>query len=177
MKKTFFQQQTPSAKYSERFVQDFPINIPIEKIDLHKWFIEMNDIDYRSYSPAHKAIGSYFRNGKFFMTNVENIGMDSVIQNYELKSHAANSIQMYSAKSKVYIWRWFPVTVGVPWEMYVQPVSSTSCRFICMIGVDYPNAFLRIANWFNGLGGLFLRKHLKKEGKAFALDIEQKFKL
>lgn len=176
MKNKFFQQQTPSAKYSERFTQSFPINIPMEKIDLHKWFIEMNDVDYRSYSPAHKAVGSYFRNGKFFMTNVENIGMDSIVQNYELKKHAVNSVQMYSEKSKVYIWRWFPVTVSVPWEMYIQPVSSTSCRFICMIGVDYPNVFLRIANWVNGLGGLFLRKHLAKEGKAFALDIERKFK-
>ena len=175
MKKKFFQQQTPSAKYSERFTRSFPINLPMEQIDLHKWFIEMNDVDYRSYSPAHQAIGSYSRDGRFFMTNVENIGMDAIVQHYELKSHASNSVRMYSAKSKVYIWRWFPVTVGVPWEMYLQAVSSTSCRFICMIGVDYPNLLLRIANWFNGLGGLFLAKHLKKEGKAFALDIEQKF--
>ena len=176
MKKKFFQQQTPSVKYSERFTRSFPLNLPMDQIDLHKWFREMNDADYRSYSPAHKAIGSYSRNGNFFMTNVENIGMDSIIQNYELKSYSANSVRMYSEKSKVYIWRWFPVTVSVPWEMYIQPVSSTSSRFICMIGVDYPNVFLRIANWFNGLGGLFLRKHLKKEGKAFALDIEQKFR-
>ena len=148
----------------------------MERIDLHKWFIEMNDLDYRSYSPAHKAVGSFHRNGKFFMTNVENIGFDSIIQNYELKDHAANGVQLYSEKTVVYIWRLFPVKVSVPWEMKIEPLSATTCRFTCMIGVDYPNLLIRVANWFNGLGGLFLRKHLSKEGKAFAKDIERKFK-
>lgn len=176
MKKTFFQQQTPSAKNSLRFSQSFPVNVPVEKIDLYKWITEMNDQDYRSYSTAHKAIGSYTRGDRFYMTNVENIGTDTVIQNYELKSHAPNSIQLYSAKSKAYIMRWFPVTVGVPWEIYVQPVSSTSSRLICLIGVDYPSLLLRIAAWINGLGGFFLRRHLRIEGKAFAIDVERKFK-
>lgn len=176
MKKKFFQQQTPSAKHSERFIKSFPVNLPVEKIDLHKWITEMNDVDYRSYSTAHKAIGSYIRDNKFYMTNVENIGIDTIVQNYELKNYTANSIQLYSAKSKAYIMRWIPVTVGVPWELYVQPVSSTSSLMICLIGVDYPNILIRVAAWINGLGGLFLRKHLRKEGKAFAMDIEIKFK-
>jgi hypothetical protein len=43
------------------------------------------------------------------------------------------------------------------------------------VGVDFPNVLLKAAAWLNGLGGLFLRRHLNKEGKAFAKDIEQKF--
>jgi hypothetical protein len=81
MTKKFFQQQTPAAANSVRFVESFLINLPIEQIDLYQWFKNMNDVDYRSYSPAHKAIGSYVRDNKFFMTNVENIGMDTIIQN------------------------------------------------------------------------------------------------
>jgi hypothetical protein len=176
MTKKFFQQQTPAAANSVRFFESFLINLPIEQIDLYQWFKNMNDVDYRSYSPAHKAIGSYVRDNKFFMTNVENIGMDTIIQNYEVITHAPNRVQLYSAKSKAYIWRWVPVTVGVPWEFYLQPVSPTSCRFICMIGVNYPNKFIQVLAWLNGLGGLFLSKHLKKEGEAFAKDIEIKFK-
>lgn len=176
MKKKFSQQQTPAAKNSVRFIQHFSVNVPVEKIDLHKWITEMNDVDYASYSPAHKAIGSYTRNNSFYMTNVENIGTETIIQKYELKSHAPNSIQLYSAKSRAYIMRLFPVTVGVPWELYVQPVSATSSRLICLIGVDYPNLLLRVAAWFIGLGGFFLRNHLTKEGKNFAKDIETKFK-
>jgi hypothetical protein len=176
MKKKFFQQQTPSAKNSVRFIQNFPVNVPIEKIDLYKWITEMNDVDYPSYSTAHKAIGSYTRDNRFYMTNVENIGTETLVQKYELKNHAPNSIQLYSPQSRAYILRWFPVTVGVPWELYVQPVSATSSRVICLIGVDYPNFLLRLAAWFIGLGGFFLRNHLKKEGKSFAMDIERKFK-
>jgi hypothetical protein len=33
-----------------------------------------------------------------------------------------------------------------------------------------------IGAFINGLGGLFLRRHLKEEGEAFARDIEQKFR-
>jgi len=35
---------------------------------------------------------------------------------------------------------------------------------------------LKIAAWISGLGGFFLKKHLKKEGVAFAGDIESKFR-
>lgn len=46
-----------------------------------------------------------------------------------------------------------------------------------MVESDYPNLFIKTAAWLNGLDGLFLKKHLRKEGKAFAKDIEQKFSL
>ena len=162
-------------KEGVRFVETFPINLPIEKIDLHQWFISMNDLDYRSYSTAHQAIGSYLRDGRFYMTNVENVGTDTIIQNYELKSYSADSVKLYSLRSKAYILRWIPVFVGVPWELSVKRVSATRSSLTCMIGVDYPNLLSRVAAWVNGLGGLFLRQHLKKETKSFALDIQRKF--
>ena len=116
------------------------------------------------------------RNNVFYMKNVENIGIETLIQHYKLKYHAANHVQFYSTNSKAYIMRWFPATVAVPWELYIQPVSATSSRLICLIGVDYPGFALKIAAWFGSFGGLFLRKHLNKEGSAFAQDIERKFK-
>jgi len=45
------------------------------------------------------------------------------------------------------------------------------------VGADYLNPFLKVAAWLNGLGGMFLKKHLKNEGKAFAKDIEEKFRI
>jgi len=176
MTKSFYQQKTPGTKYSARHVQSFPVNLPAEKIDLYKWVTAMNDEDYTTYSVAHKAMGSFSKDNKFYMKNVENIGMDTVVQQYELKYYASNHVQLYSAHSKVYIMRWFPATVAVPWELYVQPVSTTSSRLICLIGVDFPGPVLKIASWFSSLGGLFLKKHLAKEGNGFALDIEKKFK-
>ena len=159
-----------------RYTVSFPVNLALEKIDLIKWIKGMTDADYTSYSKAHKAISSLTQDDKFYMTNVENIGTETLIQHYELKSQAPNSIQLYSSKSQAFIMRWFPVTVGVPWELYVQPVSANSSRLICLIGVDYPNPLLKIAAWCIGLGGFFLRSHLHKEAKAFAKDVEEKFR-
>ena len=176
MKNTISPSAQAPFKKGVRFIESFAINLPIEKIDLHQWFINMNDLDYRSYSSAHKAIGSYIREGRFYMTNVENVGIDTIIQNYELKSHSATRVKLYSPRSKAYIMRWAPVFVGVPWELSVSRVSATTSSLTCMIGVDYPNVMIRIAAWVNGLGGLFLRQHLRKETKNFALDIERKFK-
>jgi hypothetical protein len=176
MTKQLFQQKTLATKYSARYIQSFPVNLPAEKIDLYKWVTEMTDADYESYSTVHKAMSSFTRNKVFYMKNVENIGIETLIQHYELKYHAANHVQFYSPNSKAYIMRWFPATVAVPWELYIQPVSATSSRLVCLIGVDYPGFVLKIAAWFSSFGGLFLRKHLNKEGKAFAQDIEEKFK-
>jgi hypothetical protein len=176
MKNTIKQSEPAPFKKGVRFIESFAINLPIEKIDLYQWFINMNDLDYRSYSSAHKAIGSYIRDGRFYMTNVENVGTDTIIQNYELKSYSADSVKLYSSRSNAYIMRWVPVFVGVPWELSVKRVSATTSILTCMIGVDYPNPLIRVAAWVNGLGGLFLRQHLRKETKTFALDIQRKFK-
>lgn len=176
MTKRFFQQKTPATRYHARYLQSFAINLPAEKIDLYQWITGMTDADYSSYSTAHKAMGSFNKNNVFYMKNVENIGLDMIVQRYELKYHAANHVQLYSSKSTAYIMRWLPVRVSVPWELYVQPVSATSSRLFCLIGVDYPNPILKIAAWLSGLGGLFLKRHLKKEGQSFVRDMEEKFK-
>jgi hypothetical protein len=176
MTKKFLEQKTPYKRYSSRYIQSFPVNLPASNIDLYKWVTGMTDADYVSYSKAHKAMSSFNMLNRFYMKNVENIGIDTIVQNYELKYHAANHVQLYSSTSKAYILRWFPVTIAVPWELYIQPVSATNSRLICLIGTDFPNLLLKIAAWFSGFGGLFLSRHLKTEGKAFALDIEKKFK-
>jgi len=176
MTNRFIQQKTPATKYNARYVQSFPVNLPAEKIDLYKWIIEMTDADYISYSTAHKAMGSFLKNDVFYMKNVENIGIETLVQYYELKYHSANHVQFYSPKSKAYIMRWFPATVGVPWELYIQPISPTSSRLTCMIGVDFPSFVLKVASWFCSFGGLFLKSHLNEECKAFAKDIEEKCK-
>ncbi|MEJ0057668.1 MAG: hypothetical protein WDN75_19690 [Bacteroidota bacterium] len=106
----------------------FPINLPAEKIDLYKWVTEMSDADYRSYSKSHLAMGSFFDNGVFHTINVENIGNETLIQNYELKYHAPDHVQFYSPRSTAYVLRWFPATVGVPWELQVRATSAGRCR-------------------------------------------------
>jgi hypothetical protein len=73
MKASLKNQKSPDTKYGTRYVESFAINLPAEQIDLYKWIAEMTDSDYTSYSPAHVAMNSYFKDGVLFMTNVENI--------------------------------------------------------------------------------------------------------
>jgi hypothetical protein len=171
----FFQQKTVTATHSVRYVHSFSINLSMEKIDLYQWVTGMTDTDYQSYATAHKAMGSYTRDGVFIMTNVENIGNETIFQRYELKYHSPYHVQFYSPASTAYVLRWFPVRVGVPWEMVLRPVSPGRCELICLIGADFPNGFVKAMAWMNGLGGFFLKRHLKREGRAFARDIEGKF--
>ncbi|MEI9946750.1 MAG: hypothetical protein WDN26_21330 [Chitinophagaceae bacterium] len=177
MKASLTGQRTADKKYGVRYAENFSITLPAEQIDMYKWITEMTESDYRSYSRAHLAMNSYFKNGKLFMINVENVGADMIVQHYELKDHSAEHIRLYSARSEAYVMRWFPAIVGVPWEMQIRPVTKETCELVCLIGADYPNLFLKAAAWLNGLGGTFLKRHLRKEGKAFAKDIEEKFRL
>ena len=167
-------QKTVDTKYCARFVQSFQINLPIEKIDLHKWVTEMTDADYRSYSKDHKMMSSFFKDGVFYMKNLENIGSDSLIQSYELKYHSPHHVQFYSSDTTAYVMRWFPAKVSVPWEMRLTKTSDNTCELTCLIGVDFPDVLLKIS-WFGSLGDLFLKRHLSEEGENFVKDIERKF--
>lgn len=169
-------QRTKETIYGSRYQARFPIHLPIEKIDLYKWVTEMSEADYLSYSTAHKVLGSHFEGETFYMHNVEYIGNESIIQHYKLLYHTKKHVQFYSPHSMAYVLRWFPAEVGVPWEMQVKSTSDNTSELLCLIGADFPNSFLKWGAWLNGVGGFFLKNHLKQEGAAFAKDIETKFK-
>ena len=154
----------------------FEIALPKEKIDLYRWVTEMTDADYASFAHGHKAMGSYFKDGHFFMANVEMIGNEMIIQNYALQEHRPDCVKFYSERTRAYIFRWFPAVVGVPWEMSLRANGPNRCDLVCTIGADFPNLMVAIGAFINGLGGFFLRRHLKEEGEAFARDIERKFR-
>jgi hypothetical protein len=176
MKKNRSGLRTPNTKFGIRHLASFPIDLPANKIDLYKWLIEMQHTDYISYSRSHIAMGSFFKEGVFNTVNVENIGNETIVQRYALEYHSSDHVQLYSSKTSAYVLRWFPATVGVPWEMKIRPVSANTSELVCLIGADFPSAFLKIAAWCNGFGGYFLRRHLHQEGKAFATDMEEKFR-
>lgn len=152
----------------------FPVELPIDRIDMYRWATEMTSDDYASYAPAHKAMGSFFHDSRFFMVNVECIATDMLIQHYELVDHSESHLRFYSARTEGYLFRWIPVSFAVPWEMTLRPVSSRSSELTCTIGVEFPSALLRVIAWV-GAARFFMRRHLALEGAAFARDIERKF--
>jgi hypothetical protein len=54
-----------------RVSRAFPVDLPIDQIDMYRWVTEMTTEDYESFAPAHKAMGSFFRGSRFFMVNVD----------------------------------------------------------------------------------------------------------
>lgn len=158
-----------------RMTKKFKLQIAADKVDLYKWVTEMTPGEYESFSKGHKAMGSYFEEGEFYMVNVENMGNEMIVQHYQLKEHAEDHLRFYSDRTEAYIMRWIPAIVGVPWEMKITPIDRNSCEFSCTIGADFPSRFLAMAAWINGLGGFFMRQHLAGEGVKFAENIEKKF--
>ena len=51
---------------------------------MYRWVTTMTSEDYESFTPAHKAMASFFQGSRFFMVNVECIGSDLLVQRYEL---------------------------------------------------------------------------------------------
>jgi hypothetical protein len=166
-----YKERRITMKISKRF----KMNVSAEKVDLYEWVTKMTPSDYVSFSKSHKAMGSYFKDGCFYMVNVETMGNEMIIQNYKLIEHRRDYTKLYSDKSRAFVWRWFPATVGVLWEMKVIPTGRKSSELECTIGADFSTALLACAAWINGIGGLFMRQHLNDEGLSFAKDIESKF--
>jgi hypothetical protein len=158
-----------------RLTESFPIRLPKEKIDLYRWVTEMTPAEYETYSPSHRAMGSYFHEGSFHMVNVEMIGNEMIVQHYRLLEHRPDRVAFYSKATRAYVLRWFPATVGVPWEMEVRATGPEACELVCTIGADFPNAMVAFGAFSNGFHGRFLHRHLVQEGAAFARDLEEKF--
>lgn len=57
-----------------RMTKTFKMQIAAKNVNLYKWVTEMTPAEYESFSKGHKAMGSYFEDGKFYMINVENMG-------------------------------------------------------------------------------------------------------
>lgn len=158
-----------------RMTKKFKMQIAAGNVNLYKWVTEMTPAEYESFSKGHKAMGSYFEDGEFYMVNVENMGNEMIVQHYQLKEHTEDHLRFYSDRTEAYICRWIPAIVGVPWEMKITPIDNHSCELSCTIGADFPSRLLAFAAWINGIGGFFMRKHLADEGEKFAKDIEKKF--
>ncbi len=157
-----------------RVTKTFPIDLPMEQIDMHRWVRELTTEDYASFTPAHKALGSFVHGSRFFMVNVECIGGDMLIQHYELVDHSRSHVTFYSHRTKGYVFRWVPVTFSAPWEMSLRGVSAHSCELTCTIGAEFDSPLLGALAWLNG-SRFFIRRHLAAEGVAFARHIELKF--
>ncbi len=159
----------------EKFTFTGNINLPVEKIDLYEWLVNITGNDYKSFSKAHRAIGITKIDDVESMINVESIGGNLLVQHYKIQQKQKHLLVLHSRKSDAYLFHLVKVHVGVEWKMIVKKREERSSFFICEIGVQYPNKLLKIASMLVA-GNYFLRKHINEEGSLFAKNIEARFR-
>jgi len=160
----------------DKFIFSGQINVPIERIDLYEWLINITENDYKNFSKAHRAIGRTKIDNVDGMINVESIGGNLLVQHYKIKQKEKHFLVLHSQKSDAYLFHLVKVHVGVEWKMSVKQKNEKSSFFICEIGVQYPNKLLKIASLLVA-GNYFLRNHINEEGPLFAKNIEARFKI
>lgn len=150
------------------------IQLPVEKIDLYKWLVNLSEKDYKSCAKGHRAIGLFKNENREGMVNVESIGGNLLIQHYSIITKEKDNMFLRSERSDAYLSHLIRVRVSVEWKMKVVYKDEQSCTFTCEIGTSYPNKALALAGKLSAVN-YFLRKHLNEEGKNFAKNIKLKF--
>ncbi len=151
------------------------VNLPAEKIDLKKWLYEMTDSDYRSYSPAHLAMGiSSLPDGRFICINVEKIGSNILLHHYIPEAPDKHRMRMVSGQSKAFSGSRVFI-ISVTWELTISSSSPSSSRLTNHVTVATDN---KIVAWIGKrMGSKASHNHNLEESALFAGDIEKKFSL
>lgn len=149
------------------------INLPYEKIDLKKWFYEMTDSDYRSFSSAHLAMGiSSLPGGESVFINLEKSGKTILLHHYVPDVSKKNQVRVISEKSNAFSGsRTF--VIRVIWELTITPVTSSTSRLTNHVTVATES---KIVAWIGKrTGSKATDMHNREECILFARDIENKF--
>ena len=157
-----------------KFSITLKLDIPASKIDLYQWLTGLTSEEYESFSKSHIAMGKYKDGKGTRLINVEDIGGGLITQYYYFRKVEKDHVILNSDRSLVLVLHWFPVRIKVPWEMRVAEDSTGQTILSCAIGAIFPHMLLEIAAKSMFLG-YFLRKHLREEAQAFAIDLHSKF--
>jgi len=148
------------------------LNEPSDGIDLDAWLFGLSDSDYQACARGHRGAGVFTDEHGRGMINVESIGGNLIVQHYQSVRADRFSVEMYSPRSRVYLFHLMPVAAGVRWTLQVTPVAATTADFACTVEVHLP-AVLGVLGRLSFLGH-FLGRHVVEEAQGFATDITRK---
>lgn len=154
------------------------INIPLESINLAKWFFTLKDEEYRACSPGHNGMAQgCLPNGKRVAVSVESIGGHFIVNNFiEEVAHrdhvcaVSDTVAWLGGPDGVYTAR-FKVT----WELKLTFVSGQSCMLTC--NVTTQTADMELIEMLQSLPQSNtdpLQDHWRGETPLFAADIARK---
>ena len=148
------------------------LNVPIEEIDLARWLFALSDEEYQACARGHHAAGVFSDERGRGSINIESIGGNLIIQHYRAIRTDPSDVEMYSAKSRVYLLHVLPVSASVRWLLAVMPTTASTCEFVCTVEVQL-HPVLRAMARLMALG-TFLKRHVEEETGGFAANLTRK---
>ncbi|BBX64285.1 hypothetical protein MSAS_34590 [Mycobacterium saskatchewanense] len=155
-----------------KYTAEATINAPIENVDLATWLYSLSDEEYQACSRGHKGAGTFVENGVRGMINVESVGGTLMLQHYHEASAGPTRMEMFSPRSRAYVFRLVPVPIMVRWTMTATRKTADTTTFSCTVEANMPAALRVLA------ASIFipylLRRHVQEETLLFAADIDRK---
>ncbi|WP_432995948.1 hypothetical protein [Dactylosporangium sp. CA-233914] len=151
------------------------LDVPIDRVDLSEWLFTLSDAEYQAAAPtAHRAAGTFVQNGVRGSVNVEVIGGHLIIQHYREVTATPTHVEMFSTRSRVYLFHLVPAHIQVRWTMSAADQTAGTSEFRCTVELIM-NPLLRFLGAMSGLSPA-IRRHTRIETQGFADDIVRKAK-
>ena len=148
------------------------VPFPADDIDLEEWLYNMSDQEYQGTARQHRALGVYADDGVRGMVNVEIMGHALLVQHYHDVTTGKSYLELYSPRSKAYLFHIVPVTVQVRWTMTVTPHGRDESSFSCTVETTMPS----VIEFLAGATGVLwaIRRHVAEETIGYAADLTRK---
>jgi len=151
------------------------LDVPLERVDLSRWLFTLSDAEYQAAAPtAHRAAGVSVQDGVRGMVNVESIGGHLIVQHYREVDASPTQVEMFSGRSRVYLFHLVPAQAQVRWTMTAAERTAATSEFSCTVELVL-SPLLQVLGGLSGLSRA-IRRHTLIETGGFARDIVRKAK-
>ncbi|BAV07414.1 hypothetical protein [Filimonas lacunae] len=133
--------QTTNPRQLSHSVVSHVMNVPIEKVDIADWLLNLPDAEYQRCSTAHIAAGSSVTDdGRPMSINVETIGNATIIQHYVAEIHEPHYCRMVSISDAISVNG--RTKVKVQWELRATKIDDTHTEYTNEINAFATDEFL-----------------------------------
>ncbi|SIT30454.1 hypothetical protein SAMN05421788_109228 [Filimonas lacunae] len=137
----FMKTQTTNPRQLSHSVVSHVMNVPIEKVDIADWLLNLPDAEYQRCSTAHIAAGSSVTDdGRPMSINVETIGNATIIQHYVAEIHEPHYCRMVSISDAISVNG--RTKVKVQWELRATKIDDTHTEYTNEINAFATDEFL-----------------------------------
>ncbi len=147
------------------------MDVPASALDLPSWLFGFSDVEYQQCSKGHFGAGvSTLPDGRRTSVNVESVGGHLAVQHYLEVVSEPHHLKLVSERTDAWIFHLLHFHPSVTWEMTLIPASDGSSIFRCMVSVEHPSIFVKVASVLS-LFQYFVERHDRQEARLFAENL------